>query len=187
MFKEDRSPWANTARRWAFPLRSCRLRAHRVGRESEFCRLPLPRASKLSLVDLHDLHGRPERLLRQAKTWKGGSHELKPFVAVQRVRHPPGKGAARQPEASLARRAATRDVKRRQQVTKRRGKPRNRENDDAFIVKRCGGSTGSAANGEAQRVIRGRGPAQSHGMDRQGTWEVLPLPVGKEAGEGWPA
>src|SRR5437667_550649 len=29
--------------------------------------------------------------------------ELKPFVAVQRVRLPPGKGAARQPEASLAR------------------------------------------------------------------------------------
>ena len=46
----------------------------------------------------------------------------------------------------------------------------------------CGGSTGSAVTGEAQRVVRGRGPAQSHGMDRQGTWEVLPLPVGKE---GW--
>ena len=33
--------------------------------------------------------------------------ELKPLVAIQRVRLPPGKGAARQPEASLAWRAAT--------------------------------------------------------------------------------
>src|SRR2546429_6261175 len=33
----------------------------------------------------------------------GRESELKPFVAVQRVRLPPGKGAARQPEASLAR------------------------------------------------------------------------------------
>ena len=68
----------------------------------------------------------PERLLRQAKSWKGGCHELKPFVAIQRVRHPPGKGAASQPEASLAWRAATPVVKRRQRVTKRRRKPRNR-------------------------------------------------------------
>jgi hypothetical protein len=29
--------------------------------------------------------------------------ELKPFVAIQRVQLPPGKGAARRPEASLAR------------------------------------------------------------------------------------
>ena len=62
--------------------------------------------------------------------------------------------------------------------------PRNREIDDAFIVKRCGGSTGSAVTGEAQRVVRGRGSSQSHGMDRQGTWEILPLPAGKDAGEG---
>jgi len=33
----------------------------------------------------------------------GRENELKPFIAVQRVRHPPGKGAARRPEASLAR------------------------------------------------------------------------------------
>ena len=33
----------------------------------------------------------------------GRENELKPFVAVQGVRLPPGKGAARQPEASLAR------------------------------------------------------------------------------------
>ena len=68
-----------------------------------------------------------ERLLRQGKLWRGGCHELKPLVAVQRVRLPPGKGAARQPGASLAWRAATPVVKRRQQVMKRRGKPRNRK------------------------------------------------------------
>ena len=58
--------------------------------------------------------------LRQAKPWRGGCHELKTLTAVQRVRLPPGKGAARQPEASLAWRAATPVVKRRQQVMKRR-------------------------------------------------------------------
>ena len=69
-----------------------------------------------------------ERLLRQGKPWRGECYELKlkPLVAIQRVRLPPGKGAARQPEASLAWRAATPVVKRRQQVMKRRRKPRNR-------------------------------------------------------------
>ena len=38
--------------------------------------------------------------------------------------------------------------------------------------------------GEAQRVVRGRGPAQSHGTDCQGTWEILLLPAGKNAGKG---
>ena len=43
-------------------------------------------------------------LLRQGKPWRGECYEvkLKPLVAIQRVRLPPGKGAARQPEASLA-------------------------------------------------------------------------------------
>ena len=40
------------------------------------------------------------------------TNELKPFVAIQRVRIPPGKGAARQPEASLAGAAATPRLKR---------------------------------------------------------------------------
>src|SRR6516225_11345974 len=43
---------------------------------------------------------------------------LKPFEAIQRVRHPPGRGAARQPEASLAWEAATPLVKRRQRMLK---------------------------------------------------------------------
>ena len=43
---------------------------------------------------------------------------LKPFEAIQRVRHPPGRGAARQPEASLAWEAVTSLVKRRQRKLK---------------------------------------------------------------------
>jgi hypothetical protein len=45
---------------------------------------------------------------------------LKPFEATQRVRPPPGRGAARQPEASLAWAAATSLVKRRQRMLKPR-------------------------------------------------------------------
>jgi len=58
-------------------------------------------------------------LLRQEKSWKGGGLcNLKPFEAIQRVRPPPGRGAARQPEASLAWAAATALVKRRQRMLK---------------------------------------------------------------------
>ena len=44
--------------------------------------------------------------------------DLKPFIVTQRVRRPPGKGGARQPEASLAWATATALVKRRQRVLK---------------------------------------------------------------------
>ena len=44
----------------------------------------------------------------------------KPFIASQRVRPPSGKGAARQPGASVAWRPATGVAKRTQQVVKRR-------------------------------------------------------------------
>src|SRR5208283_15854 len=57
--------------------------------------------------------------LRQEKSWKGEwKRNLKPFEAIQRVRPPPGRGAARQPEASLAWETATSLVKRRQQMLK---------------------------------------------------------------------
>ena len=84
--------------------------------------------------------GTNERLLRQGEPWRGDRYELKlnPIAAIQRVRLPPGKGAARQPKASLAWRAATRVVKRGQLVMKRRRKPRNRYSDDAFTVKHVG-------------------------------------------------
>src|SRR5271165_6033787 len=57
--------------------------------------------------------------LRQEKSWKGEwKRNLKPFEAIQRVRPPPGRGAARQPEARLAWETATSLVKRRQQMLK---------------------------------------------------------------------
>ena len=43
---------------------------------------------------------------------------LKPFEATQRVRRPPGRGAARQPEVSLAWEAVTSLVKRSQRKLK---------------------------------------------------------------------
>src|SRR5258707_12475773 len=49
--------------------------------------------------------------------------KLKPLVAVLRDRSPPGKGVARQPEASLAGAATTPFVKRRQRVLKLRVAP----------------------------------------------------------------
>ena len=49
--------------------------------------------------------------------------DLKPFEAIQRVRPPPGRGAARQPEASLAWGTATSLVKRRQRMLKPWGSP----------------------------------------------------------------
>ena len=47
--------------------------------------------------------------------------DLKPFVAIQSVRRPPGKGQASRPEASFAGVVATSLLKRKQQVPK----PRN--------------------------------------------------------------
>lgn len=57
--------------------------------------------------------------LRQEKSWKGEwKCNLKPFEAILRVRPPPGRGAARQPEASRAWAMATSLVKRRQRMLK---------------------------------------------------------------------
>ena len=49
---------------------------------------------------------------------RGMECNLKPFEVVQRVQLPPGKGAARQPEASLAGTVATPFLKRRQRTPK---------------------------------------------------------------------
>jgi hypothetical protein len=61
----------------------------------------------------------------QDKSRKGEREcDLKPFIAVQRVQLPPGKGEpASQPEASFAGVMATLLLKRRQQVLKPRGNP----------------------------------------------------------------
>ena len=68
-------------------------------------------------------HGLGERLLRQAKLWKGGCDDLKSlklFIATQRVQLPHGKGQASQPEPSVAWRTATNVAKRTQGVAKQR-------------------------------------------------------------------
>ena len=59
-------------------------------------------------------------MLRQGKLWQGGCDELKPCTASQQVRHLPGRGAARQPGASVAWRVAIHVLKRTQRVVKRR-------------------------------------------------------------------
>jgi len=68
--------------------------------------------------------------------------DLKPFIVTQRVRRPPGKGGARQPEASLAWVTATSLVKRRQRVPKPCGKPRNHVSAEAFAVLDPGAASG---------------------------------------------
>ena len=65
---------------------------------------------------------------------KENGDDLKPFIAFQRVRLPPGKGAARQPEASLAWVVATPLVKRRQRTPKPGVEPRYHVHAGAFGV-----------------------------------------------------
>gem|GEM_PF-1768520 len=108
---------------------------------------------------------------------------MKPFIVIQRVRLPPGKGAARQPESSVAWRTATCVVKRTQRVVKRHVEPRNAQ-CRCLRVPDSGGSTGTAATGEADRTDRGPRTSQSHGMDHQGTWEARPRPCAGIAGRG---
>ena len=71
--------------------------------------------------------------------------DLKPFIVTQRVRHPPGRGGARQPEASLAWAAATPLVKRRQRVLKPCRKPRDHESVEAFAVLGAGAAPGRSS------------------------------------------
>ena len=117
---------------------------------------------------------RPHLLgLRQAKPWKGGRKcDLKPFVAVQRVRRPPGRGAARQPEASLAWVAATSLVKRRQRMLKPCVSLDIFLPAEAFGLWNPGAASRRPPAARSPRLDRGPGAGQRHGMDRQGTCEV---------------
>jgi hypothetical protein len=73
---------------------------------------PLPPPDSLDAFDVHHPSDRKS-------SGEENEHDvLKPFIAIQRVQLPPGKGAARQPEASLAWVAVTPLVKRRQQTSK---------------------------------------------------------------------
>lgn len=58
----------------------------------------------------------------------------RPFIAGQRVRLPPGKGAVRRPGPSVAWRVVTRVAKRTQGVAKRRNLSLETSNAGAFIV-----------------------------------------------------
>jgi len=81
----------------------------------------------------------------------------------------PVKGAARQPEASLAWTAATLFVKRRQQVLKPCGKPRDEKPAGAFGLEEPGAASASPLKVRTCRLGRGLGARQRHGMDRQAT------------------
>ncbi|NJO38944.1 MAG: hypothetical protein HC871_16765 [Rhizobiales bacterium] len=93
---------------------------------------------------------------------------LKPFIATQRVRHPPGKGGARQPEASLAWAAATSLVKRRQRALKPCGSLEiMRARKPSLCWAR--GQHREGRYGQADRFGRGLGAGQRCWMGRQGT------------------
>ena len=81
-------------------------------REARSCLLPYHPSISTGRAVMKVVRLRWHRLLlgvmdsgsvRRAGEEDDRENELKPFVAVQRVGLPPGKGAARQPEASLAR------------------------------------------------------------------------------------
>src|SRR5271166_6130016 len=110
--------------------------------------------------------------LRQEKSWKGEwKRNLKPFEAIQRVRPPPGRGAARQPEASLAWETATSLVKRRQQM-----------------LKPCVSLEIVYPLGPSVWASRGRclGAGQRHRMGRQETCEIPHAPTGAACRAGNP-
>ena len=100
-------------------------------------------------------------------------HELKPFTAIQRVRLPPGKGAARQPEPSLTWRAVTGVVKRRQGVMKRRGKPRDQQTMTPSVLT----SWGQHRKRHDRRGATGRPGSWTDAESREGSPGNLGGPV----------
>ena len=93
----------------------------------------------------------------------------KPFNAIQGVQLAPGKGAARQPEASLAWAAATLVVKRRRQVLKPCGKPRDFYPSGPSVFLSRGQHRQDRYKARTCRLGRGLGAGQRHGMERQAT------------------
>ena len=107
--------------------------------------------------------------LRQESPGKEDGCSLKPFGAVQRVQLPPGKGAARRPEASLARVTATPLVKRRQQVPKPGVEPRHHVRAGAFGVLGPGAASTGLQMARSCRSGRGLRAGQRYGRERQET------------------
>ena len=122
------------------------------------------------------------------------ANELKPCTASQRVQLLPGRGAARQPEASVAWRAATPVVKRYTAGGEATLLSLEILNVDAFVLVIAGAAP------EAPRQVRRNGSSgvrerlHSHGMARRGTWEAPYCPrmkagtrtTGRNKGS-WPA
>jgi hypothetical protein len=81
-------------------------------------------------------------------------HELKPLVAIQRVRLPPGKGRACQPEASFAR-YGNGSVKRKTAGAEAYGLAPKSANVEAFAVRIAGGSIDATVSGEGASVRPG--------------------------------
>lgn len=85
-------------------------------------------------------------------------NRLKPFTATQRVQPPPGKGGARQPEASLAWASVTAFVKRRQRALKPCG---------SLEIMCCGSLCLVGCWGSIGQAVMAR-PADSAGVLEQG-------------------
>ena len=112
---------------------------------------------------------------------------MKAFVALQRVRLPPGKAAARQPEASLAWVAATPLVQRRQRIAKPGVEPRYHVRAGAFGVLGPRAASTGPQLARSWRCGRGVGTGQGYGMERQGTGEMPCVPTCRVPDRGRPA
>ncbi len=108
----------------------------------------------------------------RASPGKEDANELKPCTASQRVQLLPGRGAARQPEASVAWRAATPVVKRYTAGGEATLLSLEIHNVDALVLIIAGAAP------EAPLQVRRNGSSgvrerlHSHGMARRGTWEA---------------
>src|SRR3954452_16783820 len=85
----------------------------------------MPRANRIPFETRSALGPAVKPVCVRRSPGKEDGCNLKPFIALQRVRLPPGKGAARQPEASLAWVVATPLVKRRHWTPKPGVEPRD--------------------------------------------------------------
>src|SRR5437867_10844662 len=81
----------------------------------------------------------------------------KPFVAIQRVQLPPGKGQPASRKRVLHVAVATPSLKRRQQVLKPRGSP-DMSNAEAFVLTAAGAASTRPALARERRFGRGLGP-----------------------------
>ena len=111
--------------------------------------------------------------MRQEKPWQGGCDELKPCIASQQVQHLPGKGVARQPEASVAWRAATHVVKRTQAGGEATLLSLEILNVDVLVLIIAGAALEAPLQARRNGSSGVKERPHSHGMARRGTWEAV--------------